>query len=776
MLLPKKTRNTVIASLFLSIFFVGFFVFSTQVANAQGTRSTEAAPNIPLIDIGQQLRYAFSALLYAALKIASLTVSLGAVLLEFVLNPVAFSSLFNLSAVYTLWMMVRDFFNLFFILVILFIAFSTIFQIQAYNYKKLLFQLLLMALLVNFSFPVSRFIIDAANVPMYFFVNSIAPSAPSPGKAVSENLFTATKLETVLLPDVKDLGSAALHKDPDIHRKLIQATIFVFIFGVSLIVLGALLLIRALVLLVLVIFSPIGFIGGVIPGFGTYAKKWWDALLSNAFFGPTAALMLLVAIKVMGAFNLSTAQTELNTIAQNVGDLNLASLAQFFIPLILIWMSITVGKSFGIAGSAQIVGSAQKFAKGIGRKVSGLDSAQKNWQSFQKERQGRKDAKLAAKGGNVGARFGKRYTEGVDMLQSAVGSERSRNFSMDRIDAKQQARVKEEATRNRINDRTSDSELLRQRDAAREKNDKAHLAAIHQEMAKRDSLAGRITHGDQESLGKYFVDRGGVENAVMKETREKVAEKNASVAYDNDVEKMTKAFESGKIKIDSQTAASLTSSVLQAGLRSGKVNQQVLDDLGKDGEKAAQISNNIGTAVRRFEAEFAARRRRAASPQEQKALDKQRVNAHMAYFAQTGDFHSDVANDRQLQGAVFKKADATTLAVLSRDEQKLAHVMPKLLEHAGASKTVNTLAKLAEDGVSIRMSTDMIVSTAQQNGPGTSPQTLAAAEAAHSLMGKDHRFAWVANPRPPRAQSSQAQGGAPAPAGIVNQYGRPFAP
>lgn len=770
MLLPKKTRNTVISSLFLflSIFFVGFFVFSTQIANAEGE---------DFMDAGQGVRLALEGLLYSVFLIASLMVSLGAVLLEFVLNPIAFSSLFNLSAVYTLWMMVRDFFNLFFILVILFIAFSTIFQIQAYNYKKLLFQLLLMALLVNFSFPVSRFIIDAANVPMYFFVNSIAPSAQSPGKAVSENLFTAAKLQEVLLPNIKDYGD--LHgEEEDMPQEIMQATIFVFIFGVSLIVLGALLLIRALVLLVLVIFSPIGFIGGVIPGFGTYAKKWWDALLSNAFFGPTAALMLLVAIKVMGAFNSSTAQTELNTIAQNVGDLNLAGLAQFFIPLILIWMSITVGKSFGIAAAPQIVGSAQKFAKGIGRKVSGLDSAQKNWQSFQKERQGRKDAKLAAKGGNVGARFGKRYTEGADMLQSAVGSERSRNFSMDRIDAKQQARVKEEATRNRINDRTSDSELLRQRDAAREKNDKAHLAAIHQEMAKRDSLAGRITHGDQESLGKYFVDRGGVENAVMKETREKVAEKNASVAYDNDVEKMTEAFQSGKIKIDSQTAASLTSSVLQAGFESGKVNQQVLDDLGKDGEKAAQISNNIGTAVRRFEAGFKTRRPKAASPQEQKALDRQRVNAHMAYFAQTGDFHSDVAKDRQLQGAVFKKADATTLAVLSRDEQKLAAIMPKLLEHAGASKTVNTLAKLAEDGVSIRMSTDMIVKTAQQNGPGASLQTLAAAEAANSLMDKDHRFAWVANPRPPRAQSSQARGGAPAPApaGIVNQYGRPFTP
>ena len=740
-----KTRKFAVLYALLLVFLGGFFVFFAAPAYAADPVPREAPA---LWNVEAHLKGAFSAMLYSVFLIAGLTVSLGAVMIEYALNPIVFSGLFNLSAVYNLWMMVRDFFNLFFILVLLFIAFATIFQVQAYNYKKLLWHLLLMALLVNFSFPVSRFIIDTANVPMYFFLNSIAPAgSKNPEKQISKSLFTLAQLQKILLPGVREGGGGYDDLNGTDQHKLIQATIFVFIFGISLTVLGILLLIRSLTLLVLVIFSPIGFIGTAIPGFGSHAKKWWETLMSNAFFGPTAALMLLVSVQVMAEFNASSAQAQLNSIAQNIGGINLASLAQFFIPIILIWMSITVGKSFGIAGAGTVIGQAQKFIKVVGRKVGGIDSMQKTLGSFQKVQKSRKDARLAAKGGDFGTRLGKRYTQGLDMVQSANPlSEKSRNFAMDRIDEKQKARVKEEAEWHRVNDRTSDHELLRQRDVARKKPDKSHLVAVHQEMAKRDSMAGEIISDDMKSLEKYYVDRGDVENAVMKETREKVAEKNASAAYDNDIEKMTKDFRSGKIKMESQSAASLTSAVLQAGLESGKVDQKVLDELSKDGEKSSQITQNFSTALQQFEDRFEERLVKAISNGAKKDLDAQRVSAHQAYFSHTGEFHGRVADNAALQRNVLKKADATTLKVISRkNEQELAKIMPKLLENAGASKTVNMLAKLAEDGARVQASVAEIISTADATGPGLT-ETKAAAEEAHQLMGKDHRFAWVSSP------------------------------
>ena len=270
----KKKRSVFELRLFLPIFLIGFFIFSAQIAHADSVLMNWLGDKT-----ASAFLYVINLVLYAVFQIAGLTVSLGATLLEFVLNPIAFNGLFNLAAVYNLWRMVRDFFNLFFILMILFIAFATIFQVQAYNYKKLLWQLVLMALLTNFSFPVSRFIIDLANVPMYFFLNSIAPTAGNTvGKTISGNLFSAAELKNVLLPSVSE--TANITGASDMTNRLLQAVIFIFIFGVSLTVLAVLLLVRAVTLLVLVIFSPIGFIGSAIPWLSSISKKWWDQLLS----------------------------------------------------------------------------------------------------------------------------------------------------------------------------------------------------------------------------------------------------------------------------------------------------------------------------------------------------------------------------------------------------------------------------------------------------------------------------------------------------------------
>ncbi|HWP68524.1 MAG TPA: hypothetical protein VN437_04420, partial [Rectinemataceae bacterium] len=325
---------------------------------------------------------------------------------------------------------------------------------------------------------------------------------------------------------------------------------------------------------------------------------------------------------------------------------------------------------------------------------------------------------------------------------------RTRNTAASAAETQQQERVKETTRLNRINNRTSDSELLRQRDEARKKNDMYHLAAIHQEMASRESLSGRILQGDQEALNAYFADFGGVKNAVAQDTRDKVAEKNAAVAYNNDVGELTKAFKNGKVKIQDQTANSLTSSVLQAGLESNKIDQNILDELSKDGAKSTQIANNLGTAVRRFEDGYESRVNASGSPQEKKALEKQRTAAHQAYFAQTGAFHATVANNKDVQNAVFKKADATTLAAVSKDEKKLADLMPTLLDNAGASKTVNILAKLAEDGAKVKQSTDAIIALENQSGPGLEERRISA-ESAHQIMGRDHRFGWVARVQGP---------------------------
>ncbi len=318
---------------------------------------------------GETFLWALAKLIHAVLGLVSFIITLGVVLLSFVLNPIAVTGLFNLSAVYTLWRMVRDFFNLFFILTILFIAFATIFQVQAYNYKKLLWNLILMALLTNFSFPIARFLIDAGNVPMYFFLNSLsADKTKSAGDAISSTAFKTSGIVNNILTDA-DKSTFVQHGSVDQIKDMLIAIVFIFIFGFSLIALGALLFIRILVLLALIIFSPIGFVGTAIPGLQKFSGQWWDNFLKYIIFGPTSALMLLVSVKVMSEFNSSSARTQLDNIAKNIGGINVASAVTTMLPVIFIWMSISVMGSSGIAGASAVAGAAKKFSKSMAKKA-----------------------------------------------------------------------------------------------------------------------------------------------------------------------------------------------------------------------------------------------------------------------------------------------------------------------------------------------------------------------------------------------------------------------
>ena len=67
------------------------------------------------------------------------------------------------------WVIVRDVCNMFFILILLIIAFGTILHIPQYNFKTLLPKLIIMAVLINFSKLICGFLIDFAQVEKIIF-------------------------------------------------------------------------------------------------------------------------------------------------------------------------------------------------------------------------------------------------------------------------------------------------------------------------------------------------------------------------------------------------------------------------------------------------------------------------------------------------------------------------------------------------------------------------------------------------------------------------------
>lgn len=305
------------------------------------------------------------AIFYAILQVLGMFLSVAVSLFGYVVDAAHFQQLFQLPAVYEMWKFIRDFFNLFFILSLLYIAFTIIFQIAS-DYKKTLLSLVLAALFINFSFPISRALIDAANVPMYFFINQAVPAKDmnSPEKALG-TVLSASNIKDILIPQsVGNFYSRSL-------AQYIMSIIVMFLMSVSLLVLATMLLIRILALFILVIFSSVGFAGAVIPGMQKYSSMWWDNFAKYALFGPASMLMLLITVRILESLQSSGFTKDMgNVVRKNVADsdiTNVTAMATYLVPIILLWFTIGLAQTMSLAGAGSVVGTAQKFSKWAGK-------------------------------------------------------------------------------------------------------------------------------------------------------------------------------------------------------------------------------------------------------------------------------------------------------------------------------------------------------------------------------------------------------------------------
>lgn len=300
--------------------------------------------------------------------VATWILDIGIIAINWSLSPglLGKDGLMDNESVKYVWGLFRDLFNMFFILVLLFSAFSTIFQVDKYSFKKIWLSVLLAVLLINFSFPITRFIIDVSNVMMFSFLDGTS------GMNFSVDFMKSTSIEKVLFPGEKSFIDFAISYE-------IASIIFVFILGVTMVVLGALLMIRLFILIFLIMSSPVGFIFSVFPGMGSFSSKWWNALFSYAFFGPIMVFIMTIAIKIMASMQ-ETFDTTMRVAAGGAGtDSNmvtfLASATSIFIPVVILWIGMGVAKNMGIAGAGAIVDKAQKFSKwGVGH-LSGMSAA-----------------------------------------------------------------------------------------------------------------------------------------------------------------------------------------------------------------------------------------------------------------------------------------------------------------------------------------------------------------------------------------------------------------
>ena len=330
--------------------------------------------------IGGAILSVLNGLLYAIFKFVGLIVVLAASLFDFAVDAKNFKEVMEMNSIKLGWVIFRDFLNLFFILVLLFSAFCTIFQIEKYHIakKNILLMVVIMALLVNFSFPVSRFIIDAGNIPMYHFLKVIGGEGGSISKVLWNDANGNVGMQNIILPGVQNFGGISGSGDQTFN--LIAAIVFLFLFGVTLLVIAVLMIIRLLVLALLIMSSPVGFVGAIFPAFNKYSDMWWEQLFKQSFFGTIMAFMLYISLLVMEESQKGFAITMANRAggAYDSFRMVLVGGVTLSIPIILLWIAIIAAQKMGAAGAdvakkigtwpAKMMGKGAKWAVKAGAK------------------------------------------------------------------------------------------------------------------------------------------------------------------------------------------------------------------------------------------------------------------------------------------------------------------------------------------------------------------------------------------------------------------------
>lgn len=217
------------------------------------------------------------------------------------------------------WTIIRDICNLFFLFILLYIAIRHILGSGGGWTGKALKNLIIIALLINFSLFFTRIMIDAGNVLARVFYSSISvenEDLPLGSKSLSVGFVKKINPQRILTSNIFE-PDQTLVQNPNAtsQQESPQSTVFlVFLMMTAINVVLAivflsvclLLLARVIGLWFMMIFSPIAFISFAIPGgggmFGKFNfEKWLKTTSSLAFMAPVLLFFLFLIIMFFDA-------------------------------------------------------------------------------------------------------------------------------------------------------------------------------------------------------------------------------------------------------------------------------------------------------------------------------------------------------------------------------------------------------------------------------------------------------------------------------------------
>ncbi len=316
----KRRIPNILSSILIALIIVGVF---GHVAHAQS-----AAPSFwGIPTFGELMTQALSTFINWMVMGMGFILALAGWLLNFSINLTLHIKEFVSStpAIYTTWKALRDISGIFIIFALLYAAIELILDINTSKFGSLIKNVVIVGLLINFSFFFAGLGIDASNIVSVQLYNAIAPANSLNSKAATSNIFDNTGgtsfknldggLSDIFMSSLKiqslsqsSLSAAAANnaagsKAPPsaliIFFSGIVAVMIEFVAALSFVAAAGAFIFRFVILLLLLAFSPIWIAARIIPQVQEYSKDWVKQYTAMLTFMPAYLLLMYLALNVL---------------------------------------------------------------------------------------------------------------------------------------------------------------------------------------------------------------------------------------------------------------------------------------------------------------------------------------------------------------------------------------------------------------------------------------------------------------------------------------------
>lgn len=577
----KKTKKR---KLFFSLIIGLAFLFSTYsisltnfqiISEKKDCRAEEqrrgsgfkVTKNIASANVGEE--YIIKPMIEGLVGLSGKLLSWSMKLLDYTISPDRFNeSLFGKKGIEGInqgWTVLRDFLNIFFILMLLLVALGTILGVQKFSDKKVIFSIIAAAILINFSKVIALVIIDISQLGMTFFSSLIHSS----NQEFTTEILKQIKMQKVFQGDVTEFFANSI-------MSIVFMVIMAFVVGV----IAVALLVRLVAFYVLIILSPLAMFGIALPGTALTGMKndWFTKIMKWAFFGPIMLFFLWLAFVVLNAIVGASGWEE-----YVAGASKNSSLLSLLVPYLAAIYLLTYGFDMAMKNS---IGLANKIVgwgnKKLNDTISKAGSGAKNAAFF--------PVKSIAKSNKVGGYLSGIRNRKYSPLKTKEEREKKNKERREEWEAKGRGKSKvEEYERKQAKKMLKDWEDGGGLDSKKgDKIDKKGSSVERKAKALYDAKNKKFNKADDF---KRAIDSSGGDKVLEAEIRKEAKKENLHAMMEYDIQEADKILGRGNQK--TILAATKSNATLKMAI---DAENERLDALGKTKlSDAEKIDYLIGT-------------------------------------------------------------------------------------------------------------------------------------------------------------------------------------